>query len=169
MHAGHPDTDEIFTYLGKVAPIHFFLHVARSDLAEDILGQMCGDVYNCMIQETMIGLNDKVVVCTIRPQARARTKSIQPTLIDHISFSPIEVPAGALETAVTRLLKADRAPGETMLVIKAIMVSGRPEKYLTYEMPSEIPSASWVKLGELVWPNTAPTAHMLSMKPIPYL
>lgn len=123
---------ENYIYLGLVEPVHYFLHVYYVERDAALNEAMTGDVYNCMIQEKMIGPGQKVIVFNLC----LKDTLIWPVLANHISFPKlVGADKDAMCTVLKRLLDAERKEGENGLVIIAHFdkEGERPSKYTTHD------------------------------------
>jgi hypothetical protein len=172
MSGGQPglENEENFIYLGKItcrgtaAGVFFFLHVAYVRREEDLVVRMCCDVYNCMIQETLVQRGDSLVVFHVDAWDTGRPGRVMPVAVDHAAFPVTEFPDGALECALGRLSAAERPPVEGLFVVTAEFEKGLPWRYLARELRDvRMPKADFAA------PKLAPLRRALSIKPIPYL
>jgi hypothetical protein len=141
---------ELFTYLGLSQLTHFFLHTEFT--AGHNISDMCGQVYNTMIHETMIQENQKVVVFNIMQNGEVIV-----VCVDHALFVPMKYTSESLEVMFRRLMAISRSDVMTIAYdgVKYFMYESVPVKLEGKELPEKIAISD--------------IQHVISTKPIPYL
>jgi hypothetical protein len=104
----------VFLYLGWTSNVHFFLHVNEDGLPKETVDVTCGQVHNAMIHETMLKLDESVVVYTV-----ATNTPMRAVVTTQISFKKPVFPKDALRTTLNRLLSVDRSKDKKLLLFKA--------------------------------------------------
>ena len=115
---------ELYIYLGRSEGVgpkgsHFFIHTLRNENSNYILES--GQIYNAMIQESMIGKENKVFILTI-----VHTETIM-ICIQHTSFTFHSFDLDNLTSTALRLIRAPRD------LTKMMTISYDGECYKMYE------------------------------------
>jgi len=143
------------------------MRVSRS---EDVFFQMCGDVYNYMINETMIQQNEYVVVFNLDTVPSSVTSGwFRPVLVGHATFARIAGLEKHLMDILSGLLFAERK--SDFFALKAIMQNGRPLYYAScgFASPDIVEHLTAMGRTLSVHGKMKPLEEMLSIKPITYL
>ncbi|BCS83588.1 hypothetical protein QLL95_gp0535 [Cotonvirus japonicus] len=122
--------DDIYIYLGYVDSTYFYIHLIQNpNLTLDEIIDMSGQIYNVMINETMIKFNDKVIIFDFSSDDKIHT-----IVINHINFEDKIYPIKDLKKIMRKLLKIKR-PDETKMIIKYNGIN-----YEVYEFNGELPT-----------------------------
>lgn len=120
-------TTENFIYLGRIEPVHYFLHVVHVEREISLVQSMSADVYNCMIHACEIAPGQKVIVFNVlRPK-----KCIVPVLVNHVLFGNLTgIDSAVLRTVLLRLLVAPRDANQlAYMIVARFGADGRPTRY----------------------------------------
>jgi hypothetical protein len=160
-----PPLTEVYIYLGRIEPVLFFICLARKTQAP--LAQIACDLYNLLIQETMIQKDDNLIVYAFE-HSTARVETAQAS---HIDFKRADFPDSSLRQAFSRLMREPRPLGQPTFIVTATIEGKRPIKYTFTEIPldagfqADLPRIGGISPAAI---NDTP-ARGITLKPIPYL
>ena len=118
-----PDVNitENFIYLGLSNNIHFFLNIVANSLTTDNINKISSDVYNFMIQESMIKLDQSCIVYNIHNLATGSI-TITAVLTTHSTFKKITIEnTTVLIKILSRFVNMDRSKDTQIMVICATL------------------------------------------------
>lgn len=134
--------DEIFKYMGYKSNCRLFIHYQNNQMKMRYIEQMQCDIYNMMIHEKLINLDDNVIIFN----TITRDKLIDDQMIENyeivvgiISHSLMKRINITDEQLIDYLIDANKLVinnKETHLTIKCIMMENIPYKYESYIIPS---------------------------------
>ncbi|MDE2095838.1 MAG: hypothetical protein KGL39_01175 [Patescibacteria group bacterium] len=161
---------EVFTYGGLLSNAHIFVHTPQTELGSDLLTKMYSNLYNVMVNETMIKKDQGLIAFAIPPL----TTIVGAAYITHKTFSRHKFEPGTLKTALIRVLKADRSKDTfgAMMFISADHDGKEPSVFLLYKVPmNEMGDVckAFKEIGESMQTVTVSVQEYTSIKKIPYL
>ncbi len=151
--------EELFIYLGHISYTHFFIHTQYAkNIQEDEIEQMSSQIYNMMIHETMIKINDKVCIFNVD----INKNFVHVVITNHFTFKETKYDKESLKLAFKRLIQAKRSE------IMTIKYDG--EKYLLYEFPGQLPATDKSIVDNIfVKSDINKISYNISIKPIDYI
>lgn len=163
---------EAFVYLGKIDPLHVFLHNKSKymeKMSKEDEEKMCTDIYCTMIHETMIKRNEKVLILNVDQTQKTNMASY----IDHISFKPMKYTKECFETALFRIITAERSINDNVMVIKAIIENDKAIRFELMESKENILFQTFKtvkdKIKKVEDVSIKSIDEFIVIKPIPYL
>ena len=161
-------TTENFIYLGKVSRLFCFMRVAYIARPLELIVRMSCDVYNALINESMVRWGDGLVVYNVLADSAL---PIQPVYVRHVAYQRATPQEAELKRSLDRLLAAERPEGESMLVLTAVFESAgpgaAPARYELREIPPV--SEGWARsLVPSPGVAMAPLQQAASCKPVLY-
>ncbi|AEX61238.1 hypothetical protein CE11_00164 [Megavirus courdo11] len=104
--------EDIFIYLGFCDRTYFYMHLIKdSNESKKNLINKCGQIYNFMIQETMIKYGYHVIIFNVKSDGK-----IHVVIIGHINFPKMKYNTKSLAKALVNLIRLGQNNKERMCI-----------------------------------------------------
>lgn len=162
--------NEHYIYLGKMDRVLFLLHVIYAKRESELVAQMTGDVYNCLIHHSYLKRGQCIFVYNVYLEPPAGTPRVHPIYASHVSFRQAVIDDENLRKFFHALLTIPRPPDEETFIVSAVFEGGSPHHYDFRVMSGvTIPAIASVTAMRLEQEPLAPLQAMMSIKPVDHL